>query len=183
MKNNFPILESKRLILRPFVESDLEAVFKGLSDPDIIKYYGISFKSLEETKVQMQWFSDLEKNENGIWWAVCSKVDGTFLGAGGLNDLSKPNKKAEIGFWLLKESWGKGYMTEAMPLIFNYAFDHIGLHRIEGFVETKNTNCKNALTKLKFNLEGTMTDCEVKDGEFISLDIYAKLDDKTNSRN
>lgn len=178
MKTNFPILESERVILRQFVVSDLENVFRGLSHPDIIKYYGISFDSLEATKEQMEWFANLEKNKTGIWWAVCDKIDGTFLGAGGLNDLSKENKKAEIGFWLLPENWGKGLMTETMPLIFNYAFNTVGLHRIEGFVETKNTNCKKALAKLKFSLEGTMKDCEMKNGEFISLDIYAKFAEK-----
>lgn len=175
MKSRFPVLESERVVLRQFVASDLEVVFKGLSHPDIIKYYGISYDSLEATKEQMNWFSDLENNETGIWWAVCSKVDGKFLGAGGLNDLSVENKKAEIGFWLLPENWGKGYMTETMPLILNHAFNTIGLHRIEGFVETKNINCKKALAKLKFNLEGTMRDCEIKNKAFISLDIYSKL--------
>ncbi len=175
MRDKFPTLESERVILRQFIDSDLENVFKGLSHPEIIKYYGISFDSIEATKEQMIWFADLEKNENGIWWAVCSQIDGRFLGAGGLNNLSKENKKAEIGFWLLPESWGKGIMTETIPLILNYAFKNIGLHRIEGFVETKNTNCKKALAKLKFNLEGTMQDCEIKNGEFISLDIYSKL--------
>ncbi|MEQ8582658.1 MAG: GNAT family N-acetyltransferase [Marinoscillum sp.] len=175
MRRKFPILESERLRLRQFVDSDLENVFKGLSHPDIIKYYGISFSSLEATKEQMIWFADLEKNETGMWWAVCSKEDGRFLGAGGLNGWSKENRKAEIGFWLLPENWGKGFMTEAIPLIFNHAFDHMGLHRIEGFVETENVNCKKALAKLKFHLEGTMHDCEIKNGQFISLDIYSKL--------
>jgi ribosomal-protein-alanine N-acetyltransferase len=175
MKTKFPILESERVILRQFVDTDLENVFKGLSHPEIIKYYGISFDSLEATKEQMTWFADLEKNNTGIWWAVCSKADGSFLGAGGLNALSTEHKKAEIGFWLLPESWGKGLMTETMPLICNYAFNEIGLHRIEGFVETKNTNCKKAMAKLKFNLEGTMQDCEVKNGAFISVDIYSKF--------
>ena len=175
MKSKSSILESERVYLRPFNDSDIENVYKGLSHPDIIKYYGISFDSLEATKEQMNWFSDLEKNGTGIWWAVCSKTDDKFLGAGGLNDLSKENKKAEIGFWLLPDSWGKGIMTETMPLIFNYAFTEIGLHRIEGFVETKNHNCKKALAKLDFILEGTMQECEVKNGEFISLDIYAKF--------
>lgn len=175
MKDIFPILQSERLVLRQFTDSDLGNVFAGLSHPKIIKYYGISFDSLEATKEQMTWFSDLEKNETGIWWAVCSKEDGRFLGAGGLNDLCKENKKAEIGFWLLPESWGKGYMTEAMPLIFNHGFDHLGLHRIEGFVEPENAACKNALAKLKFKLEGTMKDCEIKNGSFISLDIYSKF--------
>lgn len=175
IKTKFPILKSERVILRQFLDSDLENVFKGLSHPDIIKYYGISFDSLEATKEQMIWFANLEKNETGIWWAVCSKDDGRFLGAGGLNDLSKKDKKAEIGFWLLPENWGKGFMTETMPLIINYAFNTIGLHRIEGFVETENVNCKKALAKLKFDMEGTMQDCEIKNEEFISLDIYSKI--------
>lgn len=175
MKEKFPTLKSNRVILRQFVDSDLENVFRGLSHPDIIKYYGVSYDSREATKEQMKWFADLEKDGTGIWWAVCSKVDGEFMGAGGLNELNKENRKAEIGFWLLPEFWGKGFMTETMPVILNYAFGTLGLHRIEGFVESENTNCKKAMAKLKFNLEGTMQDCEIKNGEFISLNIYAKL--------
>lgn len=62
-----------------------------------------------------------------------------------------------------------------MRLIYNYGFDELGLHRIEGFVETENKNCKNAMAKLDFQHEGTMKDCEIKNGQFISLDIYVKL--------
>lgn len=175
MNDNFPILESERVYLRQFKASDIDNVYKGLSHPEVIKYYGISFDSLEATKEQMGWFADNETNGTGIWWAVCSKTDDTFLGAGGLNDLNKEHKKAEIGFWLLTENWGKGYMTETMPLIFNYAFNELNLHRIEGFVDANNSNCKNALAKLNFKLEGTMIDCEIKNDKFISLDIYSKL--------
>lgn len=132
-------------------------------------------KHLEATQEQMTWFQILEQEGTGIWWAICSKDDGTFLGAGGLNDLSTEHKKAEVGFWLLPPFWGKGYMSETMPLILEYAFNKRGLRRIEGFVETKNTNCKKALAKLDFQLEGTMKDCEIKNGAFISLDIYAKF--------
>lgn len=169
------VIKTDRLLLRQFVESDLENVFKGLSHPDIIKHYGISFDSLESTKEQMTWFADLEKNETGMWFAVCSIDNKTFYGAGGLNDLSKEHKKAEIGFWLLTDFWGQGIMKEAMPLICNYGFDKLELHRIEGFVESDNTNCKNAMAKLDFQHEGTMKDCEVKNGKFISLDIYSKI--------
>jgi [ribosomal protein S5]-alanine N-acetyltransferase len=88
---------------------------------------------------------------------------------------SKEHKKAEIGFWLLTEFWGQGLMSEVIPLICNYGFDNLGLHRIEGLVETDNLNCKNAMKKLEFKYEGTMRDCEIKNRKFISLDIYAKL--------
>lgn len=172
---DFPIIRIDRLLLRQFVDSDIENVYKGLSDPEIIKYYGVSYKTLEDTKAQMRFFSDLEKEGTGIWWAVCSLDNKTFYGAGGLNSLSKEHKKAEIGFWLLKEFWGQGVMTEVMPVICNYGFDNLGLHRIEGLVETDNLNCKNAMKKLDFKHEGTMRDFEIKNGKFISLDIYAKL--------
>lgn len=85
--NNIRI-QSNRLLLRPLVESDIEYVFKGLSHPDIIKYYGVSFDSLEATKEQMHWFSSLEKERTGMWFAICSLDNKTFYGAGGLNDLS-----------------------------------------------------------------------------------------------
>lgn len=171
----FPIIKTERLLLRRFTEADLENVFKGLSHPEIIKYYGVSYQTLDSTKKQMEFFADLEKNGTGIWWAVCSLDNKIFYGAGGLNSLNKEHKKAEIGFWLITDYWGQGIMTEAMPLICNYGFNELSLHRIEGLVETENINCKRALDKLGFRHEGTMKDCEIKNGKFISLDIYAKL--------
>jgi ribosomal-protein-alanine N-acetyltransferase len=178
MLTAFPIIRTKRLLLRQFTDGDLENVFTGLSHPDVIQYYGVSYNTLEATKAQMKFFKELEQNETGIWWAVCSLDNKKFYGAGGLNSVSKVHKKAEIGFWLLPDFWKQGILTEAMPLICNYGFDEIGLHRIEGFVETENRNCKNAIIKLGFKHEGTMKECEIKNGQFISLDIYAKL--KTN---
>lgn len=62
-----------------------------------------------------------------------------------------------------------------MPLICYYGFHKLGLHRIEGIVETENKNCKSAMAKLDFQHEGTMKECEIKNGKFISLDIYAKV--------
>ena len=168
-------IKTNRLLLRQFVDNDIENVFKGLSHPKIIKHYGISFDSIEATKEQMSWFADLKKDGTGMWFAVCSLDNKTFYGAGGLNGISKEHKKAEIGFWLLPDYWGQGIMKEAMPQICDFGFNKLGLHRIEGFVEAENINCKNAMAKLDFQSEGTMRDCEIKNGKFISLDIYAKL--------
>lgn len=85
MPSPFPILNSDRLVLRQFTADDLGNVFKGLSHPDVVPFYGVSFATKDETKEQMTWFAELEKNETGIWWAHCSVKDNVFLGAGGLN--------------------------------------------------------------------------------------------------
>ncbi len=173
MAGTFPTLTSQRLQLRQIVNTDLPNIFKGLSHPDIIRYYGVSYDSMEATKDQMRWFAELEQKGTGIWWAVCDRENGDFLGAGGFNNREEKHQKAEIGFWLLPKYWGKGFMKEAMPVICKYGFEKLNLHRIEGFVEAENSNCKKAMAKLNFVKEGTMKDCEIKDGRFISLDIYA----------
>lgn len=173
--NSSAIIKTDRLLLRPIMPEDKQNIYKGLSNPDVIEYYGVSFNTLEATEEQMIWYRELEQNETGIWWAICSPDDKTFYGAGGFNNLSKQHKKAEIGFWLLPEFWGKGLMQEAFPLICNYGFNELALHRIEGFVDSENASCKKAVEKLNFRYEGTMRDCEVKDGKFLSVDIYSKL--------
>ncbi len=177
MKKEFPAIKTERLLLRQFADSDLENVFKGLSHPEVIKYYGVNFQTLEATKEQMSFFADLEKNDSGIWFAICSADNKTFYGAGGLNNLSKEHKKAEIGFWLIPNFWGQGIIKEAIPLICKYGFGSLGLNRIEAFVESENKNCKSVMAKLDFQYEGTMKNCEIKNGKFISLGIYVKLKD------
>lgn len=161
--------------MRRFGESDLENVYRGLSHPDIIKYYGVHYNSLEETKKQMAWFAELEKNETGRWWAICSKDDTIFYGAVGLNNVQRLHNKAEIGFWLFPDHWGKGLIMEVMPFVIGFGFNDLRLHRIEGFVESENTNSGKLMAKLDFRFEGSMKDCEFKNGRYISLDIYARL--------
>lgn len=168
-------ITTNRLLLRPFEEPDIEYVFKGLSHPDVIKYYGVSYSSVEATKAQMQFFANLEKNKTGAWWAICNLDNSIFYGASGLNSLQKEHKKAEIGFWLLPEYWGQGIITEAVPFVCNHGFTILDLHRIEAIIETENSHSKNLMPKLGFTYEGTMRECEIKNCRYISLDIFARL--------
>ncbi|SFW14770.1 ribosomal-protein-alanine N-acetyltransferase [Sinomicrobium oceani] len=168
--HNFPTLKTDRLLLRGITDFDLKHIFKGLSHPDVIRYYGISFDTLEATQEQMAWFAD----EKQMWWAICSPDNQTFYGAGGLNAIDYEDNKAEIGFWLLPQFWGKGIMKEALPLISDYGLNQLQLNRIEGFIETENINCIKAITKLDFRYEKTIQDYEIKNGKSIHVDVYIK---------
>lgn len=128
---NFPILNTNRLFLRQIQQEDIGNVFKGLSDSNVIQYYGISYKTLEETQQQIDWYKDLEKNKTGIYWAICSLDNTVFYGIGGFNQLSMEYKKAEIGFWLLPNFWNNGFMQEAFPVICSFGFEKLDLNRIE----------------------------------------------------
>lgn len=171
----FTPLVTDQFQLRPIVDSDINKVYEGLSHPEVIKYYGVNYDSLAATLEQMKWFEEILTQGVGIWLAITSPDGDTFFGAVGLNNLSQTHQKAEIGFWLLPAYWGRGLMTAAVKLLCNFAFSNLGLHRIEAFVETPNQDSKNLLAKLNFEHEGTMVDSELKNGNFISIDIYAKL--------
>lgn len=161
--------------LKEIEESDIHNIHKGLSDPDITKYYDVHFSTIEDTKIQMEWYRNLQEEGTGQWWGIYNKESQDFCGAGGFNSLEKKHKKAEIGLWLLKEYWGQGILKEVMPKLFEMGFSQLDLNRIEGYVVSENVKCKRALEKVNFTYEGTMRECEIKNGVKISVDIYSIL--------
>ena len=168
-------MKTKRFKLREIEQSDIVNIHRGLSDLKLTKYYDVYFPTIEATQKQMDWYADLKKNNTGIWWGVYSKETNEFCGAGGFNNLDEKHKKAEIGFWLLPEYWGRGIMKEVMPKIFEEGFENLDLNRIEGYVLSQNDKCNKALEQINFNFEGKMRECEFKNGEFIDINIYSVI--------
>lgn len=160
------------------VSSDLVNVYTGLSDPEVIRYYGVSYKTLEETKAQISWYLQVQQEESGLIFAICSPDNLNFYGSCGLYYLKPEHRKAEIGFWLLKDFWGQGIMSESIPMVCRFGFEHFHLNRIESIVESENIACKNLMAKTGFRYEGTMEQAEIKNGRFINLEMYAKLRDQ-----
>lgn len=166
---------TERLLLRPVVEDDLDNVYRGLSNPNVIQFYGVSFRSAEHTREQMQWYAEIAKEDTGRLFAICDKNNQIFMGVGGFYHWNKTHRRAEVGVWFLPEFWGKGYMEEVMDALYNLAFNQLDIHRLEGFVETANIQCLKALEKCGLHYEGTMREVEFKNNQPISLAIYARL--------
>ena len=168
-------LITERLLLRSFRTEDQPFVFHGLSHPEVVRYYGVRYQSLEDTRLQMEWFESLRHDGTGIWWLIADHADQVAYGAIGINSIHPLHRKAELGFWLLPEYWGKGYIPEAGEKVLQYAFEELKLHRIEALVEVENEASKKVLQKLRFHYEGTMQECEWKDGRWVSLEMYGRL--------
>jgi len=168
-------MNKSNYILKEIVQTDIKNIHKGLSNTEITEFYDVHFSTLEETKEQMEWYENLKKEGTGIWWGIYDKKDNQFCGAGGFNGLDKNHQKAEIGLWLLKEYWGKGILKDVMPQLFEKGFKNLKLNRIEGYVVSENKKCKSALEKINFQYEGTMRECEIKNGEKINVDFYSIL--------
>jgi len=166
---------TERFLLRSFNQNDRNDVFKGLSDPEVIKYYGISYSTLEETQVQLDWFREMETTKTGQWWAICNKENTIFYGGVGFNNFQAKHFCAELGIWIFPKYWGIGIMTEVLNSVFTYAASEWKLHRMEAVAESENHQCIKGLQKAGYTFEGRRRECEFKNGKFIDLNIYSKI--------
>lgn len=166
---------TSRLRLQKIERTDQQFIFKGLSHPEVIKYYGVNYSTLEEIEEQMIWYENLEKSGAGLWWSIRLKEDDSFCGAIGYNDYNPIHQKAEIGFWLFPEFWGKGIIKESAEKLIDFLFAEKRLHRLEAFVEGDNINSEKVLKKLGFVYEGTMKECEMKNQSFIDIKLFALI--------
>ncbi len=140
-------MNTRHYYLKKIDFSEIKNIYKGLSNPEITRYYGVHYSTLEDTKEQMKWYENLSKSKTGVWWSINKKQNDEFCGAVGFSDLIKKHKKAEIGFWLLKAYWGMGILKEIMPKVFEFGFSKLHLNRVVAYVESKNIRCVNALKK------------------------------------
>lgn len=171
----FPKLETRRLLLDQFGPDDQPFVFKALSHPEVTRHYGVHYPTLDATKAQMEYFENLYSGKTGIWWKILDKETGSRLGGIGMNNYQKTYHRAEIGYWLLPEHWGRGIVSEALAVMIDYLFREWGIHRLEAIVEEGNRNSVRVLEKAGFVYEGTMRDCEIKNGVYISLMMFSLL--------
>ncbi len=171
----FPELTSDRFYLKQVQPVDLSFIFEGLSDPVAMPHNGVYFYSLEETKKQLEWYDNNWNEGTGIIWKVVSKQTGNNVGVISVYNYKKEHNKAELGYWLLPKFWKQGIASEVLKPVIDYWQKEKELHRMEAFIETENEASVRLLQKAGFTFEGTMRDCEIKFGKYISLYIYSLI--------
>ena len=116
-------METDRIILRPWRESDAESLFKYASDPEVGPRAGWpAHKSVEESRGIIRTVFGGE----GMW-AIVLKATGEPVGCAGylpssLSNLQIPEDQCEVGYWIARPFWNKGLCTEALRLVVDYCF-------------------------------------------------------------
>lgn len=149
-----PILETDRLLLRPFREDEAADVFECWeSDPDVAKYmFWTSHNDIEKTK---EWIAfELGQIEKSDWYRFALVLKDTDILIGtALIYYEEKVESWEIGYNLGKEYWGKGYATEAMRKVIDFATRELGLTQIVGRYAKENPASGNVMKKLGFKYE------------------------------
>jgi RimJ/RimL family protein N-acetyltransferase len=149
------ILETKRLLLRRFVMSDLDALHAFYSDPDVIKYIPDAPHTYEETREELEWFMNGHPRfpELGLW-ATIYKETGQFIGRCGLLPWTIDERsEVEVAFAFSKEYWGQGLGTEVAQAILHYGFEHLQLSRLICLIDRENRASISVATKIGMTFE------------------------------
>lgn len=169
-----PTLITPNLTVRPIEPTDQEMVFKGFSHPEVTKYMDITYGTYEATNEQMLWYKTNTESGTGHYWALINQQQ-QFVGVFSMYHINTNYRKAEIGYWMFPEFWGKGFGAEAITAIVSFAQNELNLHRIAAEIEPENVGSWKLLKKLGFELEGTFRDYEYRNGKYNDLQVWAKL--------
>lgn len=173
----FPVLETDRLLLREVSHEDLELVYRFNADPQALRYVPRApYTEMIQAIEKIAGFHEGYRERRGVWWTFVLKETGDLLGYGGFFDIGAEETKAEIGYGILPEHWGQGYMSEAVAEMTRFGFEDMGLHRIIGRVAPANEPSARILARLGYEKEGVLRDDEFARGEFFDMTIWGKLD-------
>ena len=169
-------LTTERLVLRPWRESDAKALFSYAADPDIGPRAGWPVhKSIEESAQIIRDVLAVPET-----FAITLRGAGNAdapVGAIGLkigeeSDLAIGNNQAELGFWIGKPLWGKGYMPEAVREVMRHGFCDLGLEAIWAGHTDDNDQSRRVQEKAGFIRQRTIKDRPRKQvGDYKTEDV------------
>lgn len=178
LPKHYVYLETPRLVLRPLYLNDAQDVFEYSSNPNVTRYNDCEpFKAIQESTEFIKLTQNLNADNSLSFLAIVDKNLNKVIGTVGLfrrTDLSKWS--LELGYSLGESSWGKGYATEAVRSLMDYAFAILpGLERIEATCLTPNLASQRVLEKVGMQREGILRNYYKKDGYLYNSYQYSIL--------
>jgi ribosomal-protein-alanine N-acetyltransferase len=172
--DSFPVLETKRLILREIRPDDVNEVFDIRASEDVMRYFGKdTLKSIKEAEDLINLTTEGFKNKEGIRWGLTLKGTDKIIGSGGIWRILKPHLRGEIGYELSPEHWQKGFMTEAISEMIRFGFDQMNLHTVEANLDPANIASIKLLEKTGFIKEGHIKESYFQNGAFTDTAVYS----------
>jgi RimJ/RimL family protein N-acetyltransferase len=171
-------IETERLLLRPFVPDDVEAMYEIQSDAEVARYLYNEPRSREEVESLLELkVAGAGVDGEGQWLSAAAVLrDGGELVADiSLLWASEQHRQGELGFVSHPTHQGKGYATEAARPMLAFAFETLGLHRVVGRAEARNAASARVLEKLGMRREAHLIENEWVKGEWQSELVYAML--------
>lgn len=171
-------IATERLRLRPFMESDLDALANILARPDVMRYLYEEPRTRDQVAMVLR--DRISRNHltdqgDTLWLAIEEQGTGALIGSVSLTWTSQEHAQGEIGYTLNPDHQGHGYASEAVRAIMEYGFREIDLHRIFGTCDDRNERSMRLLKRIGMRREAHFLEMEHVKGEWTSQLVYAIL--------
>ncbi|MGE6204531.1 GNAT family N-acetyltransferase [Guptibacillus hwajinpoensis] len=179
LMKGLPHLETEHFNLRKIHEHDIPAIFEYGSNPNVSEHVSWeTHQSIEDTRGFVEMILDGYRQKNKALWGMELKSTGQLVGTIDFVTIQEKHRKAEIGYVLAEDCWGKGYMTEAAQKIIAYGFNELELERIQARCFVANKGSARVMEKAGMTFEGIMRRAMFAKGKFHDLKIYSILSDE-----
>jgi len=171
------IIETDRLILRPFRMDDVKAAFRNwMSDPLVTVFLRWpTHKSPAITNMVVSGWIANYKDPSFYQWAISLKEIGEPIGSISVVDLDEKTNKLHIGYCIGSKWWHKGYTSEAFAAIIPFLFDEVKAGRIESQHDPDNPNSGKVMQKCGLTYEGTLRSADWSNKGIVDACMYAIL--------
>jgi [ribosomal protein S5]-alanine N-acetyltransferase len=169
-------LTSGRLVLREFVREDFDGVHLYASDPEVVKFMPWGPNTRAETRRFIERNIQAQVVKPRTSYELAITMDGELIGGCGLTIHSLSDKRAEIGYCLRRDMWGKGIATEVAGLLIRFGFSELGMHRIRALCDTMNHGSYRVMEKNAMQCEGVLRHEKNIRGEWRDSYIYSILE-------
>jgi RimJ/RimL family protein N-acetyltransferase len=139
-----PILRGEHISLEPPRDEDIDLYCSWFADTDLTRYLLVRFPPSPEGEVE--WLRNAAANQHAVQWRIV--LEGRTIGSTALHDIDWKNRHATTGTVIGDRSvWGKGYGSESVRLRTAYAFNELGLERLETQSMAENVGMHRALER------------------------------------
>lgn len=155
------VLTTPKLVIRPWTATDREALERMAFDPEMVRYVtnGVPWtrERVNEFLLRQARYADA----HGIaFGAVALREGGEVVGLCGIQPLD--SGEFELGWWIWKDHWGKGYATEAAAAVVEHASQVMGLERLVAVIDPPNVASIRVAEKLGMRFERRMSARETR---------------------
>jgi ribosomal-protein-alanine N-acetyltransferase len=167
------LLETDRLLLRPFTAADAPSVQRLAGDSDIARTtLNIPHPYPDgAAEAWIQAANEAERAGAQYMRAMVRKDSGELVGCVGLG-VAQRHHRAELAYWVGRPWWNLGYASEAALRMVQFAFTDLGLHRVWAAAMPHNPASMRVMEKIGMRREGHLRHHAFKDGHFIDLVYY-----------
>ena len=171
------VLETERLILRPFVEEDAGDMYRNwASDPNVTKY--LTWPTHASVEVSAAVLADWIKQyaqKDYYTWAIVLKDLGQPIGSISVVSHDDATEQAVIGYCIGKIWWRQGITSEALGQVIDYLIGEVGMNRVEAYHDSNNPNSGAVMRKCGMTYEGTRRKCDRNNQGICDACYYAIL--------